>query len=79
MSTPWLTHLYKPFDFSNLASQPYDLPKSLKELPNFKGYHFQYAQDFLEIFNRSLNTMWVTHADTVMKFFSLALTGDTYR
>jgi hypothetical protein len=30
----WLTDTFKPFDFSNIAGYPHDMPSSMEKIPN---------------------------------------------
>jgi hypothetical protein len=67
MVSPWLTDCYKPFDFSNIASQPHELPKSLENMPLFHGDNVVSANEHWDAFMDFARTLGIEHLDVFYK------------
>jgi hypothetical protein len=73
MDAPWLTNYFKPFDFSNIAGQPHDMPTSLEKFPLFHGDNVIGAKEHWDAFIDHITTLGVCHLDVIYKCFSLSL------
>jgi len=76
MAAPWLTDCYKPFDFSNIAGQPHDLPVSLENIPVLHGDNAISDKEHWDAFMDCVGTLEIAHLDVLFKCFSLSLKKD---
>jgi hypothetical protein len=72
----WLTDTFKPFDFSNIAGYPHDMPSSLEKFPTFHGDNAIGAREHWDAFMEHITTLGVCHLDVLYKCFSLSLKKD---
>jgi hypothetical protein len=76
MVSPWLTDCYKPFDFTNIAGQPHDLPTSLEKMLVFHGDNAIGAKEHWDAFMDYVRSLGIAHLDVLYKCFSLSLKKD---
>ena len=76
-----MTELFKPLDFSKIASAPHAIPKdAIKKLPIFQGNNAITTKSHLWKFEKHLVNYWNDaahdHDDVKMKLFVLSLEDD---
>ena len=76
-----MTKLFKPIDFSQIASAPHAIPKdAIKKLPIFQGNNAITAKSHLRKFEKHLvnycNDAAHDHDDVKMTLFALSLEDD---
>jgi hypothetical protein len=76
MATLWLTNTFKPFDFSNIAGYPHDMPSSLEKFPTFHGDNAIGARENWDVFMEHITSPRVCHLDVSYKSFALSLKKD---